>query len=181
MDDQRHTQKLAHIGFATLELILRGAIKHLHTETRSLELATRGIFAKFISPGIISDTNGRETFYLDTKNANVNYWGSSMFATSNAVDGGHTKVTVPSFTLRGFFDEIGVNPADLVVLHMNAEGGEFLAIPQAIQDGSLCDYVDHLTLDIHHKLQPKGVHLFDGSDLLEWTKNCTTLKTITVW
>ena len=71
---------------------------------------------------------------------------------------------------------IGVNPADLVVLHMNAEGGEFLAIPQAIQDGSLCDYVDHLTLDIHHKLQPKGVHLFDGSDLLEWTKNCTTLS-----
>ena len=112
-------------------------------KARSRELATRRIFAKFISPGIISDTNGRDTFYLDTKNANVNYWGSSIFATSNAVDGGHTKVTVPYFTLRGFFDEIDVNPADLVVLHMNAEGGEFLAIPQAFKTAP---FVNMLTI-----------------------------------
>jgi len=150
-------------------------------ELRSEEFGQRGYYAKFIAPGIISDKDGKETFFLDTKNIKVNYWGSSMFDTSSSVDGGKTKVTVPSFTLRVFFEKIGVKPSDLVILHMNAEGGEFLAIPQAINDGTLCEFVDHLTLDIHHKIRPNGVNVFDGKDLREWTKNCSSMKTITIW
>ena len=57
---------------------------------------------------------------------------------------------MPSYSLKTILRRLGVSADDDVLMHVNAEGGEFLAIPPAIADGSLCRLVDHLTIDLHY-------------------------------
>lgn len=139
---------------------------------REKEFARRGIYAKFVVPGAIADKDGEVTFFLDTTNVNVNFWGSSLIDYQRGHDAKKTPVTVPAYSFASLFENIGIKPSDAVILHMNAEGGEFYSIPQAVRDGTLCKYVNFLTIDIHYKLAAKGVKTFSRQKLLEWTRAC---------
>jgi SAM-dependent methyltransferase len=116
---------------------------------REKELLLRGHPAVFFAPAALTGYNGKATFLIDDANAGVNFWGSSLFSNANTRSG--RNVTVPALTLSTLFQEVGIREDSEVILHMNAEGGEFTAIPQAISDGSLCRFVDHLTIDLHYK------------------------------
>ena len=70
-------EKLAHIGFATLELILRGAVKHLLTEThQALEQTFTVVFqilaelrerVPILDGDVIMTNSFGELFMLDVK------------------------------------------------------------------------------------------------------------------
>lgn len=75
---------------------------------------------------------------------------------------------------------------DTVILHINAEGGEFVAIPPAIADGTLCKYSDYLTLDLHYTYfrGEKAKSVFRREQLSDWLNSdkCKThLRRWVVW
>ena len=122
-------------------------------QPRETELTSRGHPAVFLAPTALADHDGEASFRVDRVNAAVNYWGSSldMGGISKPNTGSGGRVTVPALTLSTLLRRIGIREGSEVILHMNAEGGEFQAIPRAVADGSLCRFVDHLTLDLHYK------------------------------
>lgn len=72
---------------------------------------------------------GKTTFYLDTQNHDVNYWGSSMSPNHpDAAKSGYTKVTVPTLNLMKFLTENTI-PGDFVILKMDIEGAEWDIVP----------------------------------------------------
>lgn len=116
---------------------------------REKELLERGHPAIFVAPLALTDHDGEVTFMIDDMNPAVNFWGSSLVSNRNTQSG--SKATVPALTLSTLFRRAGIREDVEIILHMNAEGGEFTAIPQAVADGTLCRFVDHLTIDLHYK------------------------------
>ena len=109
-------------------------------------------------------------------------------------------MTVPALTLSTLLRKVGIREQSEVILHMNAEGGEFLTIPQAVADGSLCRLVDHLTMDLHYKYfacradngirgrrcaldkKPRAHDTFSPSQLERWVRapGCH-IRTLKIW
>ena len=88
--------------------------------------------------------------------------------------------------VMALFEIAGIEAADDVLLHFNAEGGEFLAIPPAVADGSLCHFVDHLSIDLHYTYfrGAKSKNVFSREQLARWVNSstaCPHMKTLTVW
>ena len=149
-----YRERFAHIGMGNVSglcvLGLDGNPWFLERlRQREKELLLRGHPAVFFAPAALTGYDGKATFLIDDQTAGVNFWGSSLFSNANTRSG--RNVTVPALTLSTLFQEVGIREDAEVVLHMNAEGGEFTALPQAVADGSLCRFVDHLTIDLHYK------------------------------
>lgn len=153
---------------------------------RTLEFAARGHPAIFIVPSVISAADGNATFLLDTKTSSKNFWGSSLFKNRWNRRKHMESHTVPSYSLKTILRRLGVSADDDVLMHVNAEGGEFLAIPPAIADGSLCRLVDHLTIDLHYTYfrGAKARTVFTREQFAAWVNSssaCPHMKSVTVW
>lgn len=88
------------------------------------------------------------TFYLDTKNVDQNYWGSSMSA--NHVDAqasGHQAVTVPTLNILKLLYETTI-PTDYVILKMDIEGSEWDVLP-CLSQSNYVGLVDRLLVEMH--------------------------------
>lgn len=171
-------------------------------QQREKELRARGHPTVFLAPTALAGHDGDATFTVDVQNAAVNYWGSSLAVggMSNPNTRSGVNVTVPTLVLSTLFQRIGIPESAEVILHMNAEGGEFVAIRQAVADGSLCRLVDHLTLDLHYKYfacrQENGIRgrrcvhgrmggmndTFSPAQLEQWLRapGCR-MKTLKIW
>jgi len=88
------------------------------------------------------------TFYLDTKNHDKNYWGSSMSA--NHVDtqaSGHQKVTVPTMNLMRLLRETTI-PGDYVIVKMDIEGSEWDVLP-CLAQSQVASLIDRMLIEVH--------------------------------
>ena len=155
-------------------------------KARAAELTARGHQTVFLVPTVIGASDGNMSFYVDEGTRKYNFWGSSLFSNRWNRHGRGQKVTVPSYSLKTVFSGLDVRKKDTVILHMNAEGGEFLAIPPAIDDGSLCKYSDYLTLDLHYTYfrGAKAKRVLSREQLALWlnTSVCKThLRSWVVW
>ena len=155
-------------------------------KARTAELMARGHPTVFVVPSVIGGRDGNATLFVDEGSTQYNFWGSSLFANRWNKHGRSHKVTVPSYSLKSVFSGLGVHERDTVILHINAEGGEFVAIPPAIADGTLCKYSDYLTLDLHYTYfrGAKAKSVFRREQLSDWLNSgkCKThLRSWVVW
>jgi FkbM family methyltransferase len=88
------------------------------------------------------------TFYLDTKNVEQNYWGSSM--SENHIDAkasGKQAVTVPTVNIMKLLYETTI-PGDYVILKMDIEGAEWDVLP-CLSQSPIAHLVDRLMVEVH--------------------------------
>ena len=155
-------------------------------KARTAELTARGHPTVFVVPSVIGGRDGNATLFVDEGSTQYNFWGSSLFANRWNKHGHSHKVTVPSYSLKSVFSGLGVRERDTVILHINAEGGEFVSIPPAIADGTLCKYSDYLTLDLHYTYfrGAKAKSVFRREQLGDWLNSAkckTHLRSWAVW
>jgi len=112
---------------------------------------------------------GQTTFYLDTQNSEVNYWGSSMSPNHpDAVKSGHTKVTVPSLNLMKFLTESTI-PGDFVLMKMDIEGAEWDILP-CLAKSPIAPRINILLVEKH----PADWSVSKPTET-EWSQAVTTL------
>mmetsp|Transcript_57287 Transcript_57287/g.123958 ORF Transcript_57287/g.123958 Transcript_57287/m.123958 type:complete len:262 (-) Transcript_57287:104-889(-) len=88
------------------------------------------------------------SFYLDTANAQTNYWGSSMSDSHPDVKkSGFTKVTVPTVNLNRILFEHTI-PGDWVMVKMDIEGSEFDVLP-CLAKSPAASLIDRLYMEQH--------------------------------
>merc|ERR1719197_2168985 len=87
------------------------------------------------------------SFYLDTKNTQQNFWGSSMSQSHRDVQSGKTKVTVPTANLIRMVYENTI-PGDWVMVKMDIEGAEWDVVPCLAKSG-VGSLIDRLYLEEH--------------------------------
>lgn len=87
------------------------------------------------------------SFFLDTKNTDKNFWGSSMSGSHPDVQGGKTKVTVPTMNLNRILHEQTI-PGDWVMVKMDIEGSEYDVLPCTAQ-APAASLMDRLYLEQH--------------------------------
>lgn len=91
---------------------------------------------------------GTTSFYLDTKNHDVNYWGSSMGKNHpDAVKSGHQKVTVPTANLMKLLHDNTI-PGDWVMVKMDIEGAEWDIMP-CLAESPTAHMIDRFYLEQH--------------------------------
>lgn len=91
---------------------------------------------------------GQTSFFLDTTNHNVNYWGSSMGKNHpDAIKSGHQKVTVPTTNLIKMLYENTI-PGDWVMVKMDIEGAEWDIMP-CLADSPVSHIIDRFYLEQH--------------------------------
>jgi len=88
------------------------------------------------------------SFFLDTKNAGHNYWGSSMSNTHpDAQKSGLQKVTVPTANIVRILAENTI-PGDWVMLKMDIEGSEWDVMP-CIAAAPASSLIDRFYIETH--------------------------------
>lgn len=113
----------------------------------------------FFTESVGAGQDGMTKLYLDTVNTEQNFWGSSIFkdhqdvrksaqengnSTTIAADVmGYTIGTLMRKTLRAFAPDATPEEkkGNHLVLKVDIEGGEFPLLSQAVQDGTLCEFV----------------------------------------
>jgi FkbM family methyltransferase len=104
------------------------------------------VHAKFSHAAYMCEA--QTTFYLDTKNHDQNYWGSSM--SENHADtkaSGHVAVTVPTINIMRLLYETTI-PSDFVILKMDIEGSEWDVLP-CLANAASAPLVDRLLVEVH--------------------------------
>jgi len=92
----------------------------------------------------------KTSFYLDTKNTQHNFWGSSMSKSHpDAQKSGLSKVTVPTVNLMRLLYEETI-PEDYVIVKMDIEGAEWDVVP-CLAGSSEASLIDRLFLEEHPK------------------------------
>jgi hypothetical protein len=95
---------------------------------------------RFYTETVGASADGPVAFYLDTKNAKVNYWGSSLIASHIDVKP-EGKVTVDGVTLttllRRHVDT--KSGGGHIMIKMDIEGGEYALLNEASDSGIFCD------------------------------------------
>lgn len=105
--------------------------------------------------GILSNTNGTTTFYLDTDSAPINnQWGSSVFAVnahSNKSTGKASTVQVRTFEfVEILFQKVRLQ--DYVVVKLDIEGSEYAVLDSLIRDIRVpCTLIDLVLIEWHTK------------------------------
>jgi len=90
----------------------------------------------------------KTSFYLDTLNHHVNYWGSSMSAKHpDAMRSGLQKVTVPMQNLNRILFEKTI-PGDWVMVKMDIEGAEWDMMP-CLASSPPASLIDRLYVEEH--------------------------------
>jgi len=88
------------------------------------------------------------SFFLDTVNAEKNFWGSSLSSSHADVQAsGKVKVTVPTINLNRLLYETTI-PADWVIVKMDIEGAEWDVLP-CMAHSSASSNVDALYMEVH--------------------------------
>jgi len=88
------------------------------------------------------------TFYLDTVNRGVNYWGSSMSPSHpDVIKSGFANVTLPTVNLNRILFEKTIL-SDWVIVKVDVEGAEWGIIP-CLASSPLASHVDRLFLETH--------------------------------
>jgi len=95
------------------------------------------------------------SFFLDTKNTDKNFWGSSMSNDHPDVQGGKEKVTVPTMNLNKILLELTI-PGDWVTVKMDIEGSEYDVLPCTAQ-APAASLIDRLYMEQHTWLPRTGL------------------------
>eukprot|EP00403_Amphidinium_massartii_P042716 CAMPEP_0178451490 /NCGR_PEP_ID=MMETSP0689_2-20121128/43716_1 /TAXON_ID=160604 /ORGANISM="Amphidinium massartii, Strain CS-259" /LENGTH=325 /DNA_ID=CAMNT_0020077087 /DNA_START=1 /DNA_END=978 /DNA_ORIENTATION=+ len=91
---------------------------------------------------------GQTSFYVDTKNVQQNYWGSSMSPNHpDAQASGHQQVVVPTMNLNRYLYENTI-PGDWVMVKMDIEGAEWDVVPCLAQSPA-ASLIDRMYLEEH--------------------------------
>jgi hypothetical protein len=119
--------------------------------------------ASFYTETVGSPADGPVTFYLDTKNAAVNYWGSSLISSHRDVEPGGG-VTVQGVTLTSLLRrhvDTSRSPGH-VMIKMDIEGAEYALLNEASDSGILCELTEKgFLLDMRTSLPvASGRHRF---------------------
>jgi len=113
---------------------------------------------------------GSTSFFLDTKNTDKNFWGSSMSESHPDTEGGKTKVTVPTSNLNRILHEQTI-PGDWVMVKMDIEGSEYDVLPCTAQ-APAASLMDRLYLEQHTWL----AHGLAGTTEAQMTAAKNTLR-----
>lgn len=105
--------------------------------------------AHFWTSTVAAGSNGPAILYLDTRNVEKNFWGSSILAShtdvqaSAASSGNLVETPVEGKTLTTILQEtvIGV-PGSHVIIKMDVEGAEYAVLNEAFDSGILCNLTD---------------------------------------
>lgn len=90
----------------------------------------------------------KTSFFLDTKDVQTNYWGSSLSANHPDVKkSGLQKVEVPMMNLHRLLYEKTI-PGDTVIVKMDIEGAEYDILP-CLANSNEATLVDHLFVEVH--------------------------------
>lgn len=90
---------------------------------------------------------GNTSFFLDTKNTDKNFWGSSMSDSHPDVIDGKQNVTVPTMNLNKILHEMTI-PGDWVIVKMDIEGSEYDVLPCTAQ-APAASLIDRLYMEQH--------------------------------
>lgn len=141
----------------------------------------------FLTETVAAGCDGPTTLYLDTVNADRNFWGSSILSghedvrrSAKSTGGTVIQASVQGLTLSTLLKKTvkGGPSKGHVLIKMDIEGGEFMVLEEAYRSGTLCDYASsdstiiHLILETH---RPEVTGIIDF-DLQHWRyiKNALT-------
>jgi FkbM family methyltransferase len=134
--------------------------------------------ARFFTETIATDTNGPATLYLDTQNADQNYWGSSVYASHKDVqasaatspNGQLVTASVTGITLTSMIVQTVIRkPGSHLIIKMDIEGAEYAVLNEAYDSGILCKYAEHaVRIDILVEAHPSSVVGKSNDALIHW-------------
>ncbi|KAK2034740.1 FkbM family methyltransferase [Colletotrichum zoysiae] len=102
-----------------------------------------------VFPSTVADvTDGTRTFYLDTVNADHDFWGSSTYANAGDVVSSQSGGTVLSAVNVARWLLMNTLPRDFVVVKMDIEGAEYDLIPHFVEMKAWT-VIDHLLVEWH--------------------------------
>jgi hypothetical protein len=123
-------------------------------------------YAQFYTESVGADSDGPTVLYLDTKNADKNYWGSSTLYSHRDVQasasehGGQVyQATVQGVTLTTLLRRHVVSDhGSHVIVKLDIEGSEYAVLNEAAESGILCDFVSRaVQVDILCEIHSKDV------------------------
>ncbi|KAG0043824.1 hypothetical protein BGZ83_011001 [Gryganskiella cystojenkinii] len=110
--------------------------------------AYQGINVQLFPSTVVDVEDGIRTFYLDTVNDNVDFWGSSIYANhpdalkSNSTGTRLTSINLSRWLLQNFL------PRDYVVIKMDIEGAEYEVVPHMCEMAAYT-VVDEMFIEWH--------------------------------
>lgn len=135
-------------GTGDYEAFLVEANPRFSTTLQSIAVANPKVHALAATAAYMCE--GQTSFFLDTKNVDVNYWGSSMSQNHpDVMKSGKQKVTVPTSNLLKLIAENTI-PDDYVIVKMDIEGAEWDILP-CLADDAIAKRIDRLFLEQHPK------------------------------
>jgi len=135
-------------GTGDYEAFLVEANPRFSAELQSIAVANPKVHALPATAAYMCE--GQTSFYLDTTNVDVNYWGSSMSKNHpDTVKSGNQKVVVPTMNLLKIIAENTI-PDDYVIVKMDIEGAEWDILPCLAED-PIAKRIDRLFLEQHPK------------------------------
>lgn len=182
------TERLQHIEDFVMAIRPR-PIQHMH----------------FFTESVGAGQDGMTKLYLDTINTKENFWGSSIFkdhqdvrksAAGNDVESvaapvmGYTIGTLMRKTLKAFDPSASEDErkGSHLVLKVDIEGGEYPLLHQAVEEGTLCEFVKMgNTADLFiefHSAKVTGKHEFVGKakQMKETLTACgVTFRNLAAW
>jgi hypothetical protein len=159
----------------------------------------------FFTESVGAGEDGMTKLYLDTVNTKENFWGSSIFkdhqdvkrsANGGNVESvatpvmGYTIGTLMRKTLRAFDPNASSEDkkGGHLVLKVDIEGGEYPLLHQAVQEGTLCEFVkmgNKADLYIEfHSARVTGKHEYTGKtkEMKEHLTQCgVTFRNLAAW
>jgi FkbM family methyltransferase len=106
---------------------------------------------------VVASKSGQITFYLDTVNKQNNFWGSSLLEHHWDVVRSHKASIVADAVNLGEFAREHVDPAGILIVKMDIEGGEYDVMRQLASAGHLCYrdeqgnlLFDFMNVEFHH-------------------------------
>jgi FkbM family methyltransferase len=134
--------------------------------------------AHFFTETIASDTNGPATLYIDTQNADQNYWGSSVYSSHKDVqassaaspNGQPVTASVTGITLTSMIEQTVIRkPGSHLIIKMDIEGAEYAVLNEAYDSGILCKYAERaVRIDILVEAHPASVVGKANDALIHW-------------
>lgn len=128
-------------------------------EKLQTESASKVVHIEIFTQTLAHEKDGTISFYLDTVNTGQNFWGSSILPHHPDVikSGGPQKVEVKARAINiGAFLQKRVDPAGVMVVKMDIEGGEYGVLADLLSTGRMCFkddsgnmLFDHLVLEYH--------------------------------
>lgn len=118
-------------------------------------------YAHFFTETVGAGVDGPAVLYLDTINADNNFWGSSMIANhwdvakSATGDGKLVEAHVDGLTLTTLLKQAArMEPGAHIIIKCDIEGAEYALLNEAFDSGILCEYAENavridMLIEIH--------------------------------